>query len=101
MPRYSLKNSQLDEFAYALETINKPLPANFDIQTNEYKNFLFMKHIRSLGYTGSKNVDKDLSYVYKCSLEDARNIKENFAISLASYADTNDSIKVRSEKEEV
>ena len=49
---------------------------------------------------GSKNVDKDLSYVYKCSLEDARNIKENFAISLASYADTNDSIKVRSEKEE-
>lgn len=43
---------------------------------------------------GSKNVDKDISYIFKISEESARNIKENFAVSMESYADSNDFIEV-------
>lgn len=39
---------------------------------------------------GSFNVDKDLSYVFKISLDDSRKLKESFAVSVASYADSND-----------
>ena len=39
---------------------------------------------------GSVNVDKDLSYVFKIGPEDARKIKENFAVCSSSYADNND-----------
>ncbi len=39
---------------------------------------------------GSFNVDKDLSYVFKVSFDDSRKLKETFAVSVASYADSND-----------
>lgn len=39
---------------------------------------------------GSFNVDKDLSYIFKISLDDSRKLKETFAVSVASYADGND-----------
>ena len=39
---------------------------------------------------GSKNVDKDLSYVYKTKLNESRDIKEKFGVALSSYADSND-----------
>ena len=39
---------------------------------------------------GSKNVDKDLSYIYKTNLSESRDIKEKFGVALSSYADGND-----------
>ncbi len=36
---------------------------------------------------GSYNVDKDISYIFKISNHDARKLKEEFAVSKASYAD--------------
>ena len=39
---------------------------------------------------GSKNVDKDLSYVYKTDLSESRDIKEKFGVALSSYAANND-----------
>ena len=39
---------------------------------------------------GSKIVDKDLTYVFKSKLSISREIKERFAVALASYADNND-----------
>ena len=39
---------------------------------------------------GSKNVDKDLTYVFKSKISQSRDIKEHFAVAMASYADSND-----------
>lgn len=36
---------------------------------------------------GSNNVDKDLSYVFKCNGEDSRYMKENFVLAMKGYAD--------------
>ena len=44
---------------------------------------------------GSINVDKDLAYVYGISVDDSRKIKENFALAMSSYADTDLTINVK------
>ena len=43
---------------------------------------------------GSKNVDKDLLYMYGVDLEQARFLKENFALSMSKDADANDTIEL-------
>ncbi len=43
---------------------------------------------------GSKNIDKDITYIYKTPLETSRNLKENFVVASSRYADVNDTIKV-------
>lgn len=43
---------------------------------------------------GSYYVDHDLSYIYNISLEKARDLKENFAISSSRYADMYDKIEL-------
>lgn len=45
---------------------------------------------------GSKHVDADIAYALKCSMDDAREIKEEFAIALTGYADQNDVIYIES-----
>lgn len=49
---------------------------------------------------GSNNVDKDLSYIYKVSYPDARNIKENFAMAIPSIADEDEIISVTTTENE-
>ena len=49
---------------------------------------------------GSKNVDKDISYVYGVDLLTARELKENFSICSRKYADSNDIIEVNISDEE-
>ena len=44
---------------------------------------------------GSKNIDKDISYVYGLDSTTARNLKENFAASSRRYADVNDVIELQ------
>lgn len=43
---------------------------------------------------GSINVDRDLSYIFKLKGEDARSIKEGFAVSLERCADSNDLLEI-------
>ena len=53
---------------------------------------------------GSKNVDKDISYIFKIKESDSRKLKETFAVSLQSYADSNDIYEIRfagDEKKEI
>ena len=50
---------------------------------------------------GSKNVDKDLTYVYKSKLSESRDIKEKFGVALSSYADSNDVWDIQISKDEV
>ena len=51
----------------------------------------------SLLPVGSSNVSKDISYVFKTSIEEANNIKEKFSMALASYADSNELYKANME----
>ncbi len=49
---------------------------------------------------GSKNVDKDLAYIFKIDTKSAKEIKENFAVAMAKNADNNDVITVTTEENE-
>lgn len=49
---------------------------------------------------GSKNIDKDISYIYGIDLATARDLKENFSVSSRKYADSNDNIELTLNKEE-
>ena len=51
----------------------------------------------SLLPVGSSNVSKDISYVFKTSLEEANDIKEKFSMALATYADNNELYKANME----
>lgn len=43
---------------------------------------------------GGKNIDSDLSYIYKLDLEAATKIKERFALAHKNYASVNDTIEI-------
>lgn len=45
---------------------------------------------------GSKNIDNDISYVYRVDTSVARNLKENFAVSNKKYTDSNDVVEINS-----
>lgn len=44
---------------------------------------------------GSRNIDKDISYVYGVDISTARELKENFAVCSRKYADSNDLIELK------
>ena len=43
---------------------------------------------------GSKNIDKDISYIYGVDLTTSRTLKENFAVCSRRYADVNDVLEL-------
>ena len=89
---FTIKNRQYDELVGAIINIGE-LSTNVSV---------FNKGIQiknSVLPVGSNNVDKDLTYVFKVKSTDARKIKENFSVALASYADSNDIWKVIIDKD--
>lgn len=44
--------------------------------------------------SGSKLIDKDLAYIYKIKLGQARRLKESFAVSNTRYSDVSDTIEI-------
>ena len=49
---------------------------------------------------GSKNIDKDISYIYGVDLETSRDLKENFSVCSRKYADINDVVELKLSEEE-
>lgn len=47
---------------------------------------------------GSKNIDKDIAYIYGVDLTTARTLKENFAVCSRRYADVNDVLELETKK---
>lgn len=43
---------------------------------------------------GGKNIDNDLSYIYKLNNEDASRVKERFALASKNYAGVNDTMEI-------
>lgn len=84
---YTIKTKKTDEVVGAIINIG-------EVSTNIS---IFNKGIQiknSIVPIGSLNVDRDLSYVFKINDLEARKIKENFAVSMSSYADRNDIMEV-------
>ncbi len=94
---YSIKNSKMDKEVGAIINIGE-LSSNISI---------FNKGIQIKNATipiGSKNVDKDISYIFKIPSDDSKRLKETFAVSMQSYADSNDVVDVAlrgTEKKEI
>lgn len=49
---------------------------------------------------GSKNIDKDISYMYGLDLTTSKELKENFAVCSRRYADNNDSVEIEVSKDD-
>lgn len=53
---------------------------------------------------GSKNIDNDLTYIYKIDNKVSRNLKENFVVAISNYADNNEICEITTitgEKKEI
>ena len=90
---YSVKDKKYDELVGAIINIGEET-TNISIFNRgiQIKNGMIP--------IGSKHVDKDLTYVYKSKHSDSRNMKEMFAVAMASYADKNETWKLPIEKAE-
>ena len=83
---FAVKNKKYDELVGAIINIGEQ-STNISI---------FNKGIQIKNGTlpvGSVNVDKDITYVFKAKPSEAREMKENFAMALANYADSNDKLE--------
>ena len=89
---FTIKNKKYDELVGAIINIGEQ-STNISI---------FNKGIQIKNSTipvGSINVDKDITYVFKANSEEAREIKEDFAVAVANYADSNDKWEVQVDKD--
>ena len=91
---YTIKNRQYDNTVGAIINIGE--------ETTNVS--VFNKGIQiknSVLPVGSLNVDKDISYLFKIDLLEARKIKETFCLAKASYADSTDIYEVKTKDGEV
>ncbi len=84
---FAVKNKKLDELVGAIINIGEE-STNVSI----FNRGIQIKN--SLLPIGSKNVCKDISYIFKIGKEEARILKEHFAVAVSSYADSNDIFEV-------
>ena len=92
-----------DYYAARNERIQKEVGAIINIGEESSNISIFNKGIQiknGVIPVGSRNVDKDISYIFKMKREEARRIKEQFAVSMESYADSNDTILIQVGNEE-
>ena len=89
---FSIKNKKYDELVGAIINIGEE-STNISV---------FNKGIQiknSVIPVGSNNVDKDITYVFKSKMSESRKIKENFALAVSNYADSNDIYQFNIDKE--
>ena len=80
---YSVKNRMYDELVGAIINIGED-STNVSI----FNRGIQIKN--SVIPMGSRNVDKDITYIFKSKLSDSRKIKEEFSVALSSKADSNE-----------
>lgn len=94
---YAIKSNRYDEVVGAIINIGET-STNISV----FNKGIQIKH--ALVPIGSVNVDKDISYVFKIDKNEARKLKETFAVSMSNYADTNDVVEIKTlegEKKEI
>ena len=86
-----------DYYAVRNQRLQKEVGAIINISEDYTNVSIFNKGIQIKNGVipiGSKNVDRDISYIFKIKEEDSRKLKEHFAVSMQSYADSNDTVEV-------
>ncbi len=86
-----------DYYAVRNRKLQKEVGAIINIGEDTTNVSIFNKGIQIKNATipiGSHNVDRDITYIFKIKEEDSRRLKEQFAVSMQAYADSNDSMEV-------
>jgi len=91
---YTIKNSKYDGIVGAIINIGED---NTNVAV--YNKGIQIKN--AVLPIGSSNVDKDLAYIFKMKDNAARNLKETFAVSMCSYADSTDIVEVKNNNGEI
>ena len=90
-------NTQADYYTISTKELNRKMGAIINIGADITSIGVFNKGImikNSYIPVGSSSVDKDISFIYKVDLKEARKLKETFALTSARYADNNDNITI-------
>lgn len=90
-------NTQADYYTIASKELDRKMGAIINIGEDITSIGVFNKGImikNSYIPVGSSSVDKDIAFIYKVDLKEARKLKEKFALSSSRYADSNDDIIV-------
>ncbi len=88
-------NIQGDYYTVATKELDRKMGAIINIGTDITNIGVFNKGImikNSYIPVGSSSVDKDISFIYKIDLKEAKTLKETFALTSARYADSNDDV---------
>ena len=90
-------NTQGDYYTIATKELDRKMGAIINIGADITSVGVFNKGImikNSYIPVGSSSVDKDISFIYKVDLKEAKSLKETFALTSARYADNNDNITI-------
>ena len=90
-------NTQADYYTVASSNLDRKMGAIINVGTDITSVGVFNKGImikNSYIPVGSSSVDKDIVFIYKIKKEEAKKLKETFALSSSRYADHNDDIKM-------
>ena len=90
-------NTQADYYTVASKELDRKMGAIINIGADITSIGVFNKGImikNSYIPVGSSSVDKDISFIYKIDLKEARKLKETFALSTSRYADSNDNVTI-------
>ncbi len=93
-----------NSYAYRFKEMNSQIGAIIDIGAETTTVSLYNKGIivkSSIIAMGGKNIDNDLSYIYKITVSEARKIKEKFALAHKKYASASEMYEVNSENETI
>lgn len=93
-----------NSYAYRFKDMNSQIGAIIDIGAETTTVSLYNKGIivkSSIIAMGGKNIDNDLSYIYKVNIPEARKIKEKFALAHKKYASVSEMYEAKSETENI
>ena len=88
-------NTQADYYTVSSKELDRKMGAIINIGADITSIGVFNKGImikNSYIPVGSSSVDKDISFIYKVDLKEARKLKETFALTSSRYADSNDNV---------
>ena len=85
---YTIRNKKTDELVGAIINIGEETT-----NVSVFNRGIQIKN--SVLPIGSKNVDKDINYVFKSDKVKTRDIKENFSVAVSTYANQNDVLEVK------